>query len=582
MSEVKFRRLDLIHFNDVYDLSSASRFYTRLLERDWRAKLRLFSGDFFFPTILTLTFGGLPAKRFFDLLEVEYATVGNHELDMGETVFKELTRNSSTAWVLCNYKEQASGRALGWAEDFKVFERSGFKIGVFGVIDRFWVEAAIPPEGFVLADFRQKVVEVSRLLREKGCDLVICLTHMATASDEEALGLDSGVDLFLGGHEHEYLVRTKAGRLLLKSGSDYETFSDVKLEESDSPLPDSLPEDFGIRLRGRNTQDAPKSFAISLKKPNGRYFNVRVERVEVGKDCEPHKEFEEYYRKQVEALERTLGVPALGFQGPLSLASSSVRKEENPLANLLTDLMRLCFSTEVSFQNAGGLRGARVLSPGEFLTFLDLRELQPYNEGFKLLSMPGKAILELLNQSYSTLPGEHGRFLHHSGLRVRIDLKKSPPLGLEDIEFEGQPLQPEREYRVSAPDFISQGRDGLFAFEKFAKQPTKEPLSLFDILEAFVKTPSCPRKREEFSLFKKAFPSITDKELRELPSDADTPFESLMDIPEGFKVLSDLKGLSKGCIERLRLYRLAEGIERKGDEFLFTVKSAVEGRILKV
>lgn len=44
-----------------------------------------------------------------------------------------------------------------------------------------------------------------------------------------------GIDLILGGHDHCYFVRKRDTSLVLKSGSDFESFSVLDLEFFDLP-----------------------------------------------------------------------------------------------------------------------------------------------------------------------------------------------------------------------------------------------------------------------------------------------------------------------------------------------------------
>lgn len=73
-------------------------------------------------------------------------------------------------------------------------------------------------------------------------DMIIALTHMRVPEEARLIELCPDVDLFLGGHDHDYLVMGEytanknvySGNIrLLKSGSDFEQFSVINFHSRD-------------------------------------------------------------------------------------------------------------------------------------------------------------------------------------------------------------------------------------------------------------------------------------------------------------------------------------------------------------
>lgn len=90
------KKLEVIHFNDVYDIEERSpdgdpnqvvagsaRFKRALDLYRSKEKLVLFSGDLFFPSILSSHFYGEQMIMPFNELNVDVSCIGNHELDGG-------------------------------------------------------------------------------------------------------------------------------------------------------------------------------------------------------------------------------------------------------------------------------------------------------------------------------------------------------------------------------------------------------------------------------------------------------------------------------------------------------------------
>ena len=67
------------------------------------------------------------------------------------------------------------------------------------------------------------------LLKSHGCHLIIALTHMRLPNDLILAKNTPQIDIILGGHDHMYesSVDKKTGVFVVKSGTDFEEFSDI-------------------------------------------------------------------------------------------------------------------------------------------------------------------------------------------------------------------------------------------------------------------------------------------------------------------------------------------------------------------
>jgi 5'-nucleotidase len=87
------QKLEILHFNDVYNLESrpegapilagAARFVTALNEYHSKDKLVLFSGDLLFPSNLSTYFEGKQMIMPFNKMNVDISCLGNHEIEIG-------------------------------------------------------------------------------------------------------------------------------------------------------------------------------------------------------------------------------------------------------------------------------------------------------------------------------------------------------------------------------------------------------------------------------------------------------------------------------------------------------------------
>ena len=136
--------------------------------------------------------------------------IGNHEFDNGIDELARRIGNLKAQVVCANY--DFSGSPLQkLIKPYAVFRKAGRKIGVIGLLTDI-----TPVVDRKIADFLdyKDPVEVAEsyaryLKEEKGCDLVICLTHlgydMKPVSDLDVAARTRNVDLVVGGHSHTRL-----------------------------------------------------------------------------------------------------------------------------------------------------------------------------------------------------------------------------------------------------------------------------------------------------------------------------------------------------------------------------------------
>jgi 5'-nucleotidase / UDP-sugar diphosphatase len=214
----------ILHFNDVYEIEpieaghvgGLSRVATLLaqLKRTHAPVVSVLAGDYLSPSAIgTAVVDGQPlaGRQMVDVLNavgLDWATFGNHEFDGSPEAF--LARNAqSTFHIVTSNVTDANGRLFpDTIRSAVVPVRAGgrpvriIRLGLIGLtIDsnkRPWVRYAPPIESArtALKDLDGKV------------DAVIAITHQALADDVQLVTEVRGVDLVLGGHEHEnWLIR---------------------------------------------------------------------------------------------------------------------------------------------------------------------------------------------------------------------------------------------------------------------------------------------------------------------------------------------------------------------------------------
>ena len=176
--------------------------------------LLLDAGDIFQGTPYFNFYGGELEFKLMSMMGYDAATMGNHDFDNGLEGFLKALPNAKFPFITSNY-DFSNTILNGKTEKYKIFKKDGIKVGLFGV--------GIELDGLVGKKQYQETkylnpVEIAQhyadfLRKEKGCDLVICLSHIGydyrddadKISDKKLAAQTDNIDLILGGHTHTFL-----------------------------------------------------------------------------------------------------------------------------------------------------------------------------------------------------------------------------------------------------------------------------------------------------------------------------------------------------------------------------------------
>lgn len=168
------------------------------------------AGDFSQGTPYFNFFHGRVEIEALNYMHYDAATLGNHEFDNGIDTLALILRKANFPVVCANY--DVRGTALeGLVHPYTIIRRGGLKIGVFGIgVNPY---SLIAEKNFAPIKFLEPYAiaqQMADTLREKGCDIVICLSHQGTYAitdgaynDADMCAATRGIDLIIGGHTHK-------------------------------------------------------------------------------------------------------------------------------------------------------------------------------------------------------------------------------------------------------------------------------------------------------------------------------------------------------------------------------------------
>jgi len=185
------------------------------------------AGDIFQGTPYFNFYGGELEFKLMSMLKYDAATIGNHDFDNGIDGLYAQLPHAKFSFLSSNY-DFSNTVMDSHVQDYKVFNRDGIKIGVFGL--------GIELDGLVNDNLYKETkyldpieiaTDTSRILKEReNCELVICLSHLGykyssnKISDIKLAKETKNIDLIIGGHTHTFLEKpsveiNKAGKDVL-------------------------------------------------------------------------------------------------------------------------------------------------------------------------------------------------------------------------------------------------------------------------------------------------------------------------------------------------------------------------------
>ena len=228
----KTKRITILHTNDTHshidpfpadhskypNMGGAARraSYVNKVRKENPNVLLLDAGDMFQGTPYFNYYGGELELKVMNMMQYDAATLGNHEFDNGLEGLAEQLPKADFDILNANY-DFSNTIVNGLTKPYKVFEKDGIKIGVFGLGVK--LDGLVNKKEYgntVYLDPIETAQKITKILKEdEKCDLVICLSHLGYAYDKninpDMIGdLDlaaqtQNIDLIIGGHTHTFL-----------------------------------------------------------------------------------------------------------------------------------------------------------------------------------------------------------------------------------------------------------------------------------------------------------------------------------------------------------------------------------------
>ncbi|WP_128475698.1 bifunctional metallophosphatase/5'-nucleotidase [Halorussus pelagicus] len=363
------------------------------------------TGDDTAPGVLALRTDGRQSLEFFDAVEPDLETFGNHDFDFGTDPLRDIVADSPQQWVSANvYAADGTDRQFADAPAATVVERGGERVGFVGVTDPKTPEISAGASELTVTDPVAEVREVLPALRERA-DHVVVLAHLR-GETERAIAEFDGVDAVLGGHVHTERHDRVNGTLLLRPSANGQMLWEVELGDRATATRHAVP-------------DGPRDDAVAGA-----------------------------LRDRMEATGLTEVVGHV--EEPIA---RSVRRHyggECRVANLVTDAYRWATGADVAYTQSGGLRDGPALA-GE-VTVADLIGVSPFGGELRTAVLTGAQLRELASEVYAPDDSD-GRtwWGHFGGVEIAYD---SADGRVCEVRFDGDPVDPVAEFSVATNAYV--------------------------------------------------------------------------------------------------------------------------------
>ena len=444
VSRAEPETITFLHVNDVYEISPKGGVgglgqLGALLKAERAAAkytITTLGGDLLSPSILSGMTKGSQMIELMNELGLDVAVPGNHEFDFGEALLATRVGDSTFPWLGTNTLDASGKPAVGMVATHLI-KTGAYTIGFFGLVTPQTDVLSSPGENISFAPIIEAAKTAVADLKDAGADVIVALTHLDIASDRELVRSVKGINLILGGHDHDPMAVFEGKVLIFKSGYDARHLGSVDMTVDI------------VEKRGK-------------KKLVVRYAWRMVSTGGVTPDAAIQAIVDKHQSKLDKELDVVIGETSV----LLDSQRSSVRTGETNFGNLIAQALMESVGADIGFTNGGGIRGDRTYDPGTKLTRKDILGELPFGNVTLLIELSGADLLEALENGVSEVENKAGRFPQVAGLTMVYDPAAPAGSRVVEVKVGGVALDKNRRYRVATNDYIAAGGDGYASLKR--------------------------------------------------------------------------------------------------------------------
>lgn len=438
-------KLTFLHLNDVYEISPKqgiggfAPLMTLLRQERARAPeaITTLGGDLVGSSMMSGITKGAQMIELTNAIGLDVAVVGNHELDFGIEVFKQRMAESRYPWLATNMTAP-DGVLFPNTHASHIRKVGEITIGFFGLITPETEHLSNTGATVKYLPVLETARTMVKQLRDQGADVIVALTHVSLVDDRALAKQVKGIDIILGGHDHDPMMIYEGGVFIFKAGYDAHYL--------------------GVAEFDVDKQKTERGTRVTVRPTTWRYLTTA--------SVAPDPEIAAIVKKHDDKLDADLKVPVGKIAVELDSRRATVRQREAAIGNLIADAIRDFVKADVAITNGGGIRGDRTYEPGTTLTRKDVLTELPFGNITVLIELSGAELRQALEEGVSQVEDRAGRFPHVSGMRFTFDAKRPKGARVLEVAVAGVPLDAGAKYRVATNDYMFEGGDGYATLTK--------------------------------------------------------------------------------------------------------------------
>lgn len=429
---------------------------------------------------------------------LDVSVVGNHEFDKG---YEDLTSRVTDRFAAATgqpgedyalganvYKAGTKTPAL---KEYAIREVGGLSVGFIGTVTED-VPSLVSPSGISGLDFGSEVEAANRVAKELSdgddangeADVIVLLTHNGSAStDCSAIASETT--------SYGDLVRKASGDIdAIFSGHTHSSY-DCSIAGPDGERPVIQSHQYGTTLG---------KVSLNVDPTTGEVLDASSTRLPLATESADGEWTANYeanptVAKIVEEAESEAEVVGSVEVGKISEdilrggdVPGSDRGVESTLGNTVADIHLWATSNEdfagepaqIAFMNPGGLRSDLLYGEDGTVTYKAAAEVQPFANTLITFDLTGAQIREALEQQWQPEGSERNK-LHlgiSDGLSYAYVEDAAAGEHIQEITFNGEPLDESATFRVAANAFLATGGDNFTAFAEGANHADSGQIDL--------------------------------------------------------------------------------------------------------
>jgi 2',3'-cyclic-nucleotide 2'-phosphodiesterase (5'-nucleotidase family) len=400
---------------------------------------------------------GAALGRVLNAMGYSLMTMGNDILlTHGPQAMAELARRLDFPVLAANCRDGWGPMPPGLKETSLVSLPGGLSLGVVGLTAPWG--GLYEAFGYRFPDTNEAASRLVRRLRSQGARTIVVLSHLGLEDDRRLAEAVGGVDLIIGAHSHDVLPAglTHSGVWIAQAGAFAEHLGRIDL---------------------------------SLDRRSGRPVSVSARVIPVPVNEEPDAAVLAAIaeaRREAEAL-------AAQPVGELQQALDIDHQDECGIGSLAADALRERMKADIALIVAGQFRRGL---PSGVVTLGDMNEVSLSTANPQCTPLRGAQIVAALERGLDSALTEtvsHGLRgtpigrPQISGMQVEFDAGRPVGQRVVRVLVSGEPLSPERTYRVAHTDAETGREIGLLRPEPDQKTEADVPTVTREVLEDYIR-----------------------------------------------------------------------------------------------